>query len=302
MKLGMDFPQEWKDRSEKSGIAISDILYGYAVEDLMVRLEKSSFHEYLWLASEAALTEAAYSKNVKDRISFYYKEAGKKFHHKQVEAGDSLETAVLELLAKELVQQESNDIFWNYYIEEKNQAFSINLEAYYRDMRVPVAMWIEAAPENAQKPKWKEMELSYVSKKSCQYMSYSKESILAEALFEMLKKLELVADMECYSAANDILKKYSVSGRHILEEFKVLGEKEPKIINLKRLEQLEAYKTYAYMNRKWQQYEKRQGRDPENWEQVLTRITAFLRPMWTALCENEIFFDDWMPELGRFLS
>ena len=236
MKLGMDFPQEWKDRSEKSKMAISDILYGYAVEDLMVRLEKSSFHEYLWLTSEAVLTESAYRKNVKDRISFYYMETGKR---------TPLEFSVVELLAEELLQQECNDIFWTYYIEEKGAAYFLNMEGHYMEMRVPVVISMEAVPENAQSPKRKEMELHFVSKKTCHYMSYSKESILAKELFEMVKKLELVEDMRSYSVANDILKTYSISGRHILEEFKVLGEKEPKVVNMKRLEQMESYKTYA---------------------------------------------------------
>lgn len=302
MKLGMDFPQEWKDLSEQSGTAISDILYGYAIEDLMVRLEKSSFCEYLWITSEAVLTEDSYRKNIKDRLSFYYMESGKKSYHEELEAGDTLGLPVVELLAKELSEQDSNNILWTYYIEEKEHAFSINMEGHYMEMRVPVVMSIETAPDNAQRPKWKDMELTYVGQKRCRYLSYSKESVLAEALFEMVRMLELVGDMEAYSIANDILKNNSISGRHILEEFKILGEKDSKVISMKRLEQMESYKTYAYMNRKWQQYEKRHGRTPEDWEQVLTRITAFLRPMWKALCENEIFFDDWMPELGRFLG
>ena len=56
------------------------------------------------------------------------------------------------------------------------------------------------------------------------------------------------------------------------------------------------------MDKKWQQYEKRQGRAPEEWAEILERIMKFLGPTWKALCENEIFFDDWMPELERFLG
>ena len=168
-------------------------------------------------------------------------------------------------------------------------------------MRVPIALTMEPVPENAQSPKWKEMELLYAGKKPCQYLSYSKESVLAECLFEIVRKLELIGDMESYCIANEILRSQSISGRHMIEDFQVLGEKEPKVISMKRLQQLEGYKTYAYMRKRWEQYEKRQGRSPEDWSQVMDRILSFLGPMWKALCENEIFFDDWMPELGRFL-
>lgn len=292
MKLGMDFPLEWKTLSEQKGIALSDILYGYAVEDLMVRLEKSSFHEDVWIMNEDVLTEEAFRKNIKKSLSFYYKESAKKV----------LNLALVETLLEEVKEQDRHGIFWTHTIEKKDKVFFLHLEAHYKDMKVPVVMTLEVVPENAQSPKEKNLELSYVSKRICKYYSYSKESILAEALFEMLRKLELVGDMSAYSIANDILKKDSISGRHILEEFKFLGEKEPKVVNLKRLEQMEGYQTYAYMEKKWQQYEKRQGRTPEEWSQVLKRILKFLGPTWKALCENEIFFDDWMPELERFLG
>ena len=45
MRLGVDFPQEWKLHSEKNGIALSDILYGYVIETLMIRISKSTFYE-----------------------------------------------------------------------------------------------------------------------------------------------------------------------------------------------------------------------------------------------------------------
>ena len=117
-----------------------------------------------------------------------------------------------------------------------------------------------------------------------------------------MRKLELISDMEAYAEANEILKEYSISGRYILEEFTVMGEKEPKVVSLKRLEQISSYKKYGYMKKRWQQYERAHGKEKEDWEAVITRILSFLDPVWKALCENEIFFDDWMPELERFLG
>ena len=35
---------------------------------------------------------------------------------------------------------------------------------------------------------------------------------------------------------------------------------------------------------------------------ALDLILAFAGPVWNCLCDNEIFCDDWMPELGRFLG
>lgn len=292
MKLGIDFPQEWKTLSERKDMALSDILYGYAVEDFMVRLEKGALHELLWMMNEDAFTDEAFCKNVKTSLSFYYKTAGRR----------RLDRDLVESFLAEIEKHDIHGVYWTYNIEEKQGIFWLHLEAHYRDMKVPVVVTIEEVPENAQSPKLKNKELCYVSKRICKYYTYSKESILAEALFEILRKLELVTDMSYYSIANEILKKDSISGRHVLEEFKFLGDKEPKVVSLKRLEQIAGYHSYAYMDKKWQQYEKRQGREPEEWSFVLRRILKFLVPTWSALCQNQIFFDDWMPELERFLG
>ncbi len=289
MRLGEVFPKTWKAHSEKQGIALSDILYGYAVETLMLRIEKSSLQESLWLTNEECLGEEAYRKNVKDRIIFFYEESKYK----------AFEIKVFE---KEVLEADLDDIIWTYYIEETDARYVVNLEGHYLDMKVPVVIILEKVPENAQRPKEKEFQPLYAGKKSFHYLSYSKESELAERLFEILRKLELIGDMESYYVANQILKNHSISGRHMIEDFKILGEKDAKVVSMKRLEQLAGYKTYAYMRKKWEQYEKRHGRTPEEWAQVLARILNFLRPTWRALCENEIFFDDWMPELGRFFD
>lgn len=303
MKLGVDFPQAWKKQSEESGLAVSDILYGYAIESLMLRLEESTFHEYLWLTNENVLGEESYKRNVKERMSFFYVESGRKSFQKEVQAGNPLSLSVVELLAEELLEADSDEFDWNYYyIEERSGSYDIIAEGHYQEMRIPVVITLEKAPENAQRPKRKEFALSHGKKRSCSYWCYSKENILAEALFEIAGKLELIGSMEAYSIANEILKTQSISGRHIMENLKGFAEKEPKVLAMKRIEQLDSYKKYAYMKRRWEQYEKRQGRVPEDWEQVSSRITAFLAPVWKALCENEIFFDDWMPELGRFLG
>lgn len=71
MKLGTEFPQEWKEISKREQISLADILYGYAVENLMQRIYTSSFYDYLWLAKEGSLGIEAYRKKVKPRLEFF---------------------------------------------------------------------------------------------------------------------------------------------------------------------------------------------------------------------------------------
>ena len=72
-------------------------------------------------------------------------------------------------------------------------------------------------------------------------------------------------------------------------------------VNEKRLNQLKSYREYGYMRKRWIAACKKQSIEAK-WEDTLDTIVAFLEPIWNALCNNEIFFDDWMPELGRYLG
>lgn len=302
MKLGMMFPQKWKDKSEKDDILLSDILYGVGVENLLQRLEKSAFYEYLWLANEEAIGEAAYKKKNKARLEFLYVESGKKNYHPYAVAGDRFSQEVQLLLIEELFSREEEDVSWEYQIRESQMGVTLLLTFMYLDMRAPISIYIGTPNLRAQKPKQKELKLLLAEKKTFHYLCYSKESILAENLFDIMRKLELILDMKAYDEANQILKNYSISGRYILDEFTSMSEKEPKVATLKRLEQVASYKNYGYMKKRWQQYQRTQGAAQEDWEDVIERILSFMNPIWKALCENQIFFDDWMPELGRFLG
>jgi len=297
MKLGVEFPQRWKDKSNDTGIALSDILYGYVIENLMFRINKSSFQENLWISNESALGEEAYKKVSKERLEFLYVEKEKKTH--------AFSSEVIDLFLKEVVSKSDDKdpgINWRCETKWLEQGAMLSLVCDYMDMQVPVAMYIKAIKFEKQIPKEKELKLMFEDKKVCKYLSYSRENVLSEDIFEMMRKLELISDMKAYDQINETLKTQTISGRRVLDELKAMGEKEPKVVSMKRMELISSYADYGYMKKRWQQYVKKNRKDADEWETVMGRILAFLGPVWKALCENEIFFDDWMPELERFLG
>lgn len=302
MILGKQFPTDWVQKSEEKGIALSDILYAVAIEDLFMRIDASDFREYLWLTNEQAVGEEAYKKKVKEPLVFLYVESGKKNYLSHAVAGDAMGEDIMKLLLQELFARNDMESCWDYAVSESEKGKSIALSFMHLGMQVPVHINIRVSAVLPQKRKRKELAFLLNERKHCSYYCYSKESILAEDLFELMRKLELITDMEAYAEANEILKEYSISGRYILEEFTLMGEKEPKVVSMKRLEQITSYKNYGYMKKRWQQYERAHGKEKEEWETVLTRILSFLGPVWKALCEDVVFFDDWMPELERFLG
>lgn len=303
MKVGVEFPTEWKVKSKEKNILLSDLLYGFVVEDFFLRLKKSSFYELLLLQSEYSLGEDAYKKKVKDRLDFFYLKSEKKIFTEKLVPGQALSLPVIELLVLELFSKDlENEIIWKYEMKESEGQFYIHLQAKYLEMQVPVTIRLE---ELSQSPKvLKEIQIPRLFKegKNVSCMCYSKENILSENLFEMMSKLELVSDMAVYDNVNEIIKKQTISGRHIMEELQSRAKKEPKVLNMKRLSQIESYRNYGYMKKRWQQYAKRHKKESEEWEDVLDRILKFTEPIWSALCKNEIFFDDWMPDLERFFA
>lgn len=52
-------------------IPFADLLWGYAVEDLMLRVSTSAYREFLWLMSLPLLGEEAYRQRAKKRIRFF---------------------------------------------------------------------------------------------------------------------------------------------------------------------------------------------------------------------------------------
>ena len=183
-----------------------------------------------------------------------------------------------------------------------------NLSAMCDGEKVPFAVRLERLDEaDAGVPMTKNIVFMNSFYGDADICFFSPESRLGEQLFEIMDKLELVSDMKPYGDAYEILKRYSVSGRQIIDIFKVRAKNKPKTVSMHRLEQVYGYRSYAYMRKRWEQYCKRLTRQQRvyanaGWEETLDLILDFLTPVWSAFCNDEIFYDDWMPELGRFLG
>ncbi len=289
MKIGMKYPQEWKLISEKLSLSLADFVYGLIIEDLFMRLEASSFSKQILLQNDKVLCVNAYRKKTKERMNFSYALDKKNTNTFQVER------FMKEILARE------NDISYTYKIEQSENLYDIYLQADYFNMCIPISMQIEQLsylPKITKHVEYKTMLGEHAITCYC----CSKESVLCENIFEIMKKLELIADMEAYAMVNQMIQTQTLDGKYITDELMVYIEKEPKIFTLKRLEQMKSYGTYSYMKKRWKQYVKCNEIPCEEWEVVHERILKFVSPVWTALCNNEIFFGDWMPEIQRFLE
>ena len=71
---------------------------------------------------------------------------------------------------------------------------------------------------------------------------------------------------------------------------------------MKRVEEILSYRDYPYMKKLWQRYLRQQKKKTPSFEDVMELLAKFLPPIWEAVCRDEVFIGDWMPELLRFLG
>lgn len=292
-----------KKRSEELDIPFSDLLWGYMIEDMMLRIYQSEYKDILWLETVPIIGEAAYRAREQKRISFFYQENDRPMPPEKLKPGQKLSVLMAEqLMADIFCTDNRQEIHWEGQVHEKSGIYFLGLEGTYCQMRVPVMLCLHGGREEKQIPGRKEEELTAIPGKKVSYFIYAPEYQLSRAIFTIMERLELVNDMGCYWKLYETLKNQSLSGRFVLEELETLAEQEPKVKTKKRLEQIAGYRNYAYMRKRWEKYLRNHKQKPVAWEEALDLILNFAGPVWNCLCDNQIFFDDWMPELGRFLG
>jgi hypothetical protein len=244
-----------------------------------------------------------YQKKNSKPLEFYYVHSEKNIPESKLVPGQKLSYSLMEEMKSSFFDYvDIEGIIWEGKISQQERYFLWDMTAIYQDMHIPFPVRIFDLENINIRPMKQTLTLFMNPQVHVTYFSYAEENRLAIYVYEIMKKLELISDMAAYDIVNEILKTESVSGRHIMEKMSELSETEPRVLRQKRLEQIAEYRNYTYMKQRWERYQKNKRQEKEEWEFIIDRFMNFITPIWTALCNNEIFFDDWMPELGRFLG
>lgn len=234
----------------------------------------------------------------------FYKGSEEELTPDKLQPGQRLSIAMGEHIKTTLFAKENaQKIHWEGTVTALSGGIRLSMIAGYFDMKVPLNIEIYSFGAVSQIPGTREEELIAVGGgRTISYLVYSPESELSYDLFAIMDKLELIGSMGSYYDAYRLLRTQPLSGRYVLEELTVLTAASPKMRKEQRLKQLDGYRTYTYMRKRWEKYLRNHGLAEVPWEDALHLILVFVSPIWESLCRNEIFFDDWMPELGRFLG
>ena len=138
--------------------------------------------------------------------------------------------------------------------------------------------------------------------KQIPYLEYPVESILSEQLFAIIKNMELLPEMRAYDTVYQILKTDPVDARHIREMVCNYCKREQLIPEAGRIKEILSYRNYTYMRKRWEKYLRHRKKKEPTWDDVMSVLSEFLPRIWKSLCNDEVIFGDWMPDLGRFLD
>lgn len=302
MRVGTIQAPELKELAEQKSLPFANMLRSYALEDMLLRISDSEYCDHLWLTDDGMLGEEGCRREGESVCTYYYIESTRTLPEGKLVPGQKLNCPLTEHFAQQVFAPENSaEIHWRSEVSASSGEIWLKLDAFYREMHVPITMKLRPLVSEGLRPEKKAFDAIAIPGRVLTYWKYAAEDRLSRDLFEIMDKLELIGDMGAYDRVYQTTCTQALSGRRMLEELSELAEHSPQVKKERRLEQVAGYRDYAYMRKRWDQYAKRHGAVSTSWENVLERILALVTPLWTCLCRDEIFFDDWMPELGRYM-
>ncbi len=292
-----------KRKSEELQIPFSNLLAGYVLEEVVRLLFESGFKEYLWIENSQILGLEQYRRKNDLILKLKYRESSKKLEPNKLVPGQKLSRLLgLALIAIVFGADQNSMISWKGNAVQKGNCVEVYLNAVLEEMEVPVYLQIEPVAYENLIPEKKKLQITLNQKKTVTYYQYPYETVLAENLFEVMEKMELVPDMKTFDTIYSILSEQAMNGRHVLEILTKLCEVKPVVKKEERLKEIASYADYSYMRKRWEKYVRHHKKEKISWQEVMKKFQSFMKPLWHAVCCDEIFFDDWMPELGRYLG
>lgn len=277
-----------QEKSEEWKIPFSNLLAGFVLEEFMLRFSASEFNDRLLLRNGYMFGLEQYRKKNILKLDFF------------CEPDENIPQKLLQLY---LEKREGSPVRWQGTESLQQMGACLELQGQFEEMKVPVTVGIHFMHLGKI---WglveKEIPFLLDETKRIAWKQFPAELVLAKQIFVILRDMELIPDMEIYREVFLILRNENLSGRHVCE---LLGNM-CKAQGLKPdMEQILSYREYPYMKKRWEKFCRHSvitGTENLKWEEEMECLAHFLRDMWEAVCKDEVFFGDWMPELERFLG
>lgn len=298
-----------KKKSEQFHIPVSNLIVGLIMERFIYLLSESEYAGHLWLKTEKHLEEIDFSKVHYLTIPLVYKLEEKGKTSAKEKAGQELSEELIEHMLFTIFQPDNSlnwkdrDFKWSYVYEWDRQQVIVDVTAEFEEMKIPLQLKIDVLMLSNIHSEKKSFVPIYDNQKQVIYRHYPMEGILVEQLIEIIQYLELIPTMDAYANVYHIISKEMIDGRKVKERIEELCKCKEIDITEKRGQILLSYEDYPYMKKRWEKYRKANKKaELAEWKEISGRIYRFLIPIWESIRKDEVFFGDWMPEIGRYLE
>lgn len=289
-----------RELAEELQMEYADVLRGVVLEEAMSRIYVSQYGSHMYLLNSECLGKEAYRQGKDRALKFYYQQNDMLDSSNPFAPGTPMNWKMATYLIAMIFYTDPNRrISWKGMAVEEKEFFQWNLVATVEEKEVPISIMLYPLDDTTEKPEERTLQLMTTGERLT-YFHYGVEITLAKNYLEIMEKLELIPNMEAYSQVDRILNENAISGRLFMERVEKLLTGRETLKKEKRQEQLASYRDYTYMRKRWEQYARRNA-NHRTWEDIIAELLRFSEPVWHAICKDEVFLEDWMPELGRFL-
>lgn len=280
---------EIKKKSEMLEIPFSNLLSAIVCETVIEILCNTDYKKELFLSNGAEFNPEVYKEYSISTIEYEYVK----------DIDERMEILFLRDILKEIIGKASMEAI---VVSGSVEEHIIKLQVTVDDMYVPITILFSKKMKAVQEVVAGKLKLTYYDDKEVVYLENPKEDILVNHLLEIIKKLELINEMDHYYDALEIISKYPINGRKFKEMLQQALISNNIEITRKRLDTIKGYSDYTYMKKKWKVELRQKKRSEPSWTDTLECLMKFLEPIWDCMETNMVFIGDWMPQIKRFLD
>ncbi len=291
-----------KEYAQETGIPFAQVLAWFVCQRLFAALAQSDFSNHIELLSPTDMDPRGSVHRLDDGLLIYYREDP----HVQPEDG----TIPGQRFSREIWEELLGLFKWSLENEkpvldaqiEIERPGSIRISVHYEGMYVPFSMKIAPLRGNELFPQEEFFSPIWRPNRTISYLRYPVAEHAADLIFELVTKLELLAEFDLYLYTYELLVKCPMSGRDFQEALRLRLDEGGIVADAKRMQTFTGYRDYSYMKKKWKRLLRRQKLKEPSWEEAFDVILHFLLPVWDAITIDMIYLGDWMPQLRRFLD
>lgn len=283
-----------RERSKELDVPVEWLLAGYIMEQFAAKLATSARSKQLLLKNPGVLGLSGCSRGIHKLHYVYLRQTGEVFS----------KADFASFLKSTIKWETQTNVEWSWRSHMEDRQLVVELNAVLDDMRMPIELIVEPMDAHMLQHPAGEAAIRFVmeNNKTYKVTVYPAEDQLLDDFGEVLSKLELIGDMAVYDRIYETLGLLNFEGRQFQKKLQEYCATKGIVMDAVRYAQMESYRTYPYLIKKWKTYLKKQRRPIPPWEEVYGRMWNFLMPPWEASLQGMVYLGGWIPDLGRYLD